>query len=127
MGYSLGSASGSKGKRMLGETEKKNLYIVIKTYLGEDAVIKSRMDKFSNQTLEVVEVMIARHGKCNMLIQELITRLIGASKIPVSNGWLKRILGALSKELKTGKFNTRACRNVLHSSFRSPILETTYG
>ena len=111
---------------MLSETEKKNLYIVIKTYLGENATIKDRMNNFSNLTVELVEEMIASHGKCNMAIQDLITRLIGGSKIPVSKGWLKRILGALSRELKTGKFNTPACRNSLHAIYGKPIIVTTY-
>ena len=44
----------------------------------------------------------------------------------LTKGWLKRILCALSKELKTGKFNTPACRNILHSNYRGPIVSTAY-
>lgn len=95
---------------MLSNIEQEELYSIITTVLGEDAMIKRCTYQFNDRTIAIVEDAITASIKCNSTMKELVINLAGASVI-ASKGWLKRVFKEFSKRLKdkSVKFSGYGC------------------
>lgn len=87
---------------MLTETDKRDLYEIIESTIGQDAVIRKSLSSFNERTVVVVEAMINENARCNSNMKELVVGLISGSSY-IAKGWLKRSLREFNRTLKSKK------------------------
>jgi len=109
---------------MLSCNQKDYLYQIIAASIGEDPSIKSYKARFNDETVSVVEKMIAGNNKCNTAMKELFKELVGASAM-MSKGWLKKILKSSEKVISKSEIKGYGCMVVSKSKWKSAIITTT--
>ncbi len=107
--------------------EKDNLLKIIEIIYGYDSQFESYKNDFNESTVLVVEKAITALIQCNDNMKTLVSGILGGSGF-IAKGWLKKVIRALSKELKKNKikFNGLACRSVAAGNWRSAIIISTY-
>lgn len=81
----------------LTEQEKDQLYSIISAIIGEDAAILAARSRFTDQTVSVVEDMLTTNMNCNESMKLLVSEMLAGGRV-LATGWLKRVLGAASKQ-----------------------------
>lgn len=109
---------------MLSRSEKDYLYQIIVAVIGEDISIKTYKSGFNEQTVTVVEKMIAGNHQCNLAMKELFKDLLGASTL-MTRGWLKKVLKASKKVISTTELKGYGCLVVSKSKWKSAIIIST--
>lgn len=94
---------------MLSDSEKEFLYEIIAAMIGNDESIKAQTKYFNEETISVVESMVAASDECNANMKKFITELVGAT-IPFSRGWLKIAIKATKKKISKSNFNGYGCQ-----------------
>jgi hypothetical protein len=108
---------------MLSSSQKDYLYQIIVAAIGEDISIKSYKSKFNEETVSVVEKMIAGNRQCNTAMKELFKDLVGASSM-MTRGWLKKVLKASKKVISKTEMKGYGCMVVSKSKWKSAIIIT---
>ncbi len=109
---------------MLTSQEKDDLYFLIALILGEDPSIKAYKPSFNDQTVGVVEDMIAANIECNKTMKDLLSGLLSGGRV-AAKGWLKKSLGSLKKSLKKSvPLNGYGCLVSTKSRWKSAIIFT---
>lgn len=109
---------------MMTPKEKDTLYIIISSAIGEDPTVKLYVRHFNEQTVEVVEEMIASNRACNANMRKLVSDLAGGSST-LAKGWLRRLLKTSHKTIQRSDLNGYACSIATRSRWRTEIINST--
>lgn len=108
----------------LNEQEKDQLHILIVTFIGDDASISASKIGFNEQTVLIVEKMIAANIKCNEDLRQLVSDLLSGGRV-LATGWLRRSLGAASRAVKQSSLKGRGCQATSKWLWKTQILAST--
>lgn len=109
---------------MLSTNEKDYLYEIISALIGEDHSVRAYKGGFNENTISVVEDMVAANKQCNANIKELVKSLIGASGA-LSKGWLKKALKLSKKKISKTTFKGYGCLVSVKSRWKTSIVSST--
>lgn len=112
---------------MLTAQEQASLYTVYAATMGDDPLVKSRMNYFNESTADLVETAVIEVTKCNARMKALIVGLVDGKSL-LAKGWLRKGLRQFGKKLKDDgvKLNGAGCQFATKANYRQVILETTY-
>lgn len=105
----------------LSEQEKDQLYSIISAIIGEDAAIHAARSRFTDDTVSVVEDMLATNMNCNESMKLLVGEMLSGGRV-LANGWLRRALGTASKAVKNGVLKGYGCLVTTKSRWKTEIL-----
>ena len=108
---------------MLSTSEKNYLYDVIAALIGDDHSVKAYRGNFNENTISVVEDMIAANAQCNANMKELVSELVGAGA-KFSKGWLKVVLKRSKKKISKSTFRGYGCLVSVKSRWKTAIVNT---
>lgn len=109
---------------MLSVEDKNDLYTVIVAIVGEDRSLLAYKPGFNSNTVEVVEDLISEAIKCNSNLRELVTDLLGGTRILVK-GWLRRSLNESAKRVRKMNLRGQGCMVSIKSRWKSVIILST--
>lgn len=102
-------------------TEQEKLYSIIAAFIGEDSAILAARPRFTEQTVSVVEEMLATNINCNESMKLLVSEMLSGGRV-LATGWLKRALGAASKAVKNSTLSGYGCMVTTKSRWKTDIL-----
>lgn len=105
----------------LTEQEKDQLYSIIAAFIGEGSAILAARPRFTEQTVSVVEEMLATNMNCNASMKSLVSEMLSGGRV-LATGWLKRVLGAASKAVKNSTLSGYGCLVTTKSRWKTEIL-----
>lgn len=108
---------------MLTSSEKDYLYQIIAGLIGEDTSIKAYRSQFNENTISVVEEMVAANSQCNASMKDLVTDLLGAGAT-LSKGWLKKALKTSKKKISKSTFRGYGCLVSVKSRWKTAIVSS---
>lgn len=109
---------------MLTSSQQDYLYQIIVASIGEDSSIKAVKGEFNEETIAVVESMIAENNKCNTAMKELFKELLGTAG-SLSRGWLKKVVKTSKKAISKTEIKGYGCMVAVKSRWKTPIINTT--
>jgi hypothetical protein len=109
---------------MLTNSQQDYLYQIIAAAIGEDISIKRAKKYFNDETVVVVETMIAGNKQCNAAMKELFKGLVSGAT-GLSRGWLKKALKGSKIVISKTDMKGYGCMVVTKSRWKTPILNTT--
>lgn len=104
--------------------EKHYLLEIIESVIGHDPIIADLEDDFNEDTISVVEIVLEELEKCNGSFRELLSGLLSGGRLR-TKGWLKRILGIVSKEINRSNINFYICSLNIKIRYKSTLINST--
>lgn len=105
----------------LSEQEQEQLHLLIVAFIGEDAAISQARPRFTEQTVAVVEDMIASNLTCNEAMESLGADLVSGGRV-LATGWLRRSLGQAARAIKKSTLKGYGCLVTTKARWKTDIL-----
>lgn len=103
--------------------EKQSLLEIIEFILGHDPSISQLKDNFGEETVIVVETILEELEKCNSSFRELLADLVSAGRLR-TKGWLRRIIGAVAREIKRSSMRFYICSVNIKIRYKSSLINS---
>lgn len=104
--------------------EKQQLFEIITLVIGHDPSISALKTDFNEDTIQVVELMLADLANCNSAFKDILLGLMSGGRV-ATKGWLRKAIGTTAQAMKRVNLQFYTCSVSIKLKYSTPIKTST--